>query len=213
MEKKYITVIHNYFSDYVKWILLVSFLFLTTLVITIAFIGINEFFWIIPVSFIVIYLFSAPLFMLYRKVKKDIKECNIEQITICSFTINHDKSFNFKNSGGTTIGKNKYRIIDENNNFYLISASNDKGLFMDFHSNPSFSLEVKVLKNSRLVLQMRIIENTQRLKNLVSSIITLIISKKYFVTIFNIKIPRQLLSGEFSILFFTKCLMLRLFSI
>ena len=164
MEKKHTAAIRTYFSDYVKWLLLVSFLFLITLVATIAFNGVTEFFWVVPVSFIVIYLFSIPLFMLYGKAKKDIKDRNIEQIIIQTFTINHDKNFNFKNRGGATIGKNKYRIIDENNNFYLISASNDKDLFADFHPNPSFSLEVIVLKQSRLVLQMRIIEKTQTIK-------------------------------------------------
>lgn len=162
MNKQYKTVIQTYFSDYVKWLLLVSFLFVVSLMASIAFNGASEFLWVIPVSFIVIYFLSIPLFILYGKVRKDIKDNNIDQITIRTFTINHDKNFNFKNRGGTTIGKTKYRIIDENNNLYLVSTSNDNELFMCFH--PNFSLEVIVLKKSRLVLQMRIIENTQTFK-------------------------------------------------
>jgi len=164
MEKKHTAVIRTYFSDYVKWLLLVSFLFLITLVATIAFNGVTEFFWIVPVSFIVIYLFSIPLFMLYGKAKKDIKDRNIEKIIIRTFTIDYDKNFNFENNGGATIGKTKYRIIDENNNLYLVSTSNDKDLFMGFYPDSSFSLEITVLKKSRLVLGIKILENAKTIK-------------------------------------------------
>ena len=164
MNKQYKTVIQTYFSDYVKWLLLVSFLFVVSLVASIAFNGASEFFWVIPVSFIVIYLLSIPLLILYGKVRKDIKDNNIDQITIQTFTIDHDKIFNFKNQGGATIGKTKYRIIDENNNLYLVSTSNDKDLFMGFYPDSSFSLEITVLKKSRLVLGIKILENTKTIK-------------------------------------------------
>lgn len=164
MKKQYSATIHTYFSDYVKWLFLVSLLFVVTLVAYVAFNGINKFFWIIPFSFIVIYLFSTPLLMLYCRVKNDIKENNIDQITIRIFDISNDKKFNFKNKGGATIGKHKYRIIDENNNVYLVTTSNDKDLFMGFYPNPTFSLEIIVLRKSRLVLQMKIIENAKSIK-------------------------------------------------
>ncbi len=164
MKKQYKTVIHTYFSDYVRWLLLVSFLFIVTLVTGVYFNEIDKFFWIVPVLFIIIYLSSISLLILYCKVKKDLKATNIEKITIRAFEIKDDKNFSFKKRGGAIVGKKKYNIIDENNNIYLISASNNKDWFTGIYPHPTFSLEIEVLKVSRLVLQMRVIENEETLK-------------------------------------------------
>ena len=108
-----------------------------------------------------IYCFSLPLLILYCKTKKDIKNRNIEQITIKNFKIEQDDTFGFKNRGGAAVGKRKYRIIDENGNYYLLSTANEKDMFFMFHINPSFSIEIEFLKTSRLVLHMKIIDEPQ----------------------------------------------------
>ena len=57
--------------------------------------------------------------------------------------------------------KRKYRIIDENGDYYLLSTANEKDMFFMFHINPSFSIEIEFLKTSRLVLHMKIIDEPQ----------------------------------------------------
>ena len=129
MNKKYNNVIHIFFSDYLAWLLIVSSLFVVSCVLAIAFGKAQGFIWIIPVLFLVIYCFSLPLLTLYCKTKKDIKNRNIEQITIKNFKIEQDDTFGFKNRGGAAVGKRKYRIIDENGNYYLLSTANEKDMF------------------------------------------------------------------------------------
>ncbi|MBQ8005116.1 MAG: hypothetical protein IJ303_02255 [Clostridia bacterium] len=158
MNKRYNNAIHIFFSDYLAWLLIVSVLFVISLVATIAFGNANGFIWIIPVLFLVIYCLSLPLLILYCKAKKDIKNRNIEQITIKFFKIEQDDTFGFKNRGGAAVGKRKYRIIDENGNYYLLSTANEKDMFFMFHFNPSFSIEIEFLKTSRMVLHMKIID-------------------------------------------------------
>jgi hypothetical protein len=160
MSKQYKSVIRTFFSDYLSWLLIVSVLFVISLVATIAFGNANGFIWIIPVLFLVICSLSLPLLVLYCKAKKDIKNRNIEQITIKTFKIEQDDTFGFKNRCGGAVGKRKYRIIDENGNYYLLSTSIEKDLFL-FHFNPTFSIEIEFLKTSRLVLQMKIIDEPQ----------------------------------------------------
>ena len=161
MNKKYNNVIHIFFSDYLAWLLIVSSLFVVSCVLAIAFGKAQGFIWIIPVLFLVIYCFSLPLLILYCKTKKDIKNRNIEQITIKNFKIEQDDTFGFKNRGGAAVGKRKYKIIDENGNYYLLSAANEKDMFFMFHIDPSFSIEIEFLKISRLVLHMKIIGEPQ----------------------------------------------------
>ena len=161
MSKQYKSVIRTFFSDYLSWLLIVSALFVISIVATIAFGNARGFIWIIPVLFLVIYCFSLPLLILYCKAKKDIKNRNIEQITIKTFKIEQDNAFGFKNRGGAAVGKRKYRIIDENGNYYLLSTTNEKDMFFMFHINPSFSIEIEFLKISRLVLHMKIIDEPQ----------------------------------------------------
>lgn len=160
MSKQYKSVIRTFFSDYLSWLLMVSALFVISLVATIAFGNANGFIWIIPVLFLVLYCFSLPLLILYSRAKKDIKNRNIEQITIKTFKIEQADKFELKNRGAT-VGKRKYRIIDENGNYYLLSTSNEKDMFFMFHINPSFSIEIEFLKTSRLVLHMKIIDEPQ----------------------------------------------------
>ena len=161
MSKQYKSVIRTFFSDYLSWLLIVSFLFIISLALTIALGNANSFIWIIPVLFLAIYCCSLPLLILYCKVKKDIKNRNIEQITIKFFKIEQDDTFGFKNRGGAAVGKRKYRIIDENGNYYLLSTANEKDMFFMFHINTSFSIEIEFLKTSRLVLHMKIIDEPQ----------------------------------------------------
>ncbi len=158
------SVIRIYFSDYVNWLLIVSFLFVVSLLTFIYFNEINHVTWIIPVCFIIIYLLGMPFLFLYLKVRTDLKKANTEKLIIIIKEIKDDRKFNFKNRGGATIGKNKYTIIDEADNLYLLSASNDKDFFTGFYPIPNFSLEIEYLKNSRLVLHMRIIENSKTIR-------------------------------------------------
>lgn len=163
MSKQYKSVIRTFFSDYLSWLLIVSVLFVTTLVATNAFGNANGFIWI-TVLFLVIYCLPLPWLILYCKAKQDIKNRNIEQITIKFFKIEQDYTFGFKKRSGAAIGKRKYRIIDENGNYYLLSTANEKDMFFMFHFNPSFSIEIEFLKTSRLVLHMKIIDETQKNK-------------------------------------------------
>lgn len=164
MKNRYSRIIRTYFSDYVNWLIVVSFLFIVSFIAAVAFNGANKFIWLIPVLFLVIYLLATPLLILFCKAIKDLRADNIEKITIKTFAIRHDDSFTFKNRGGATVGMQKYRIIDENNNIYLLSTSNDKDNFMVLHTQPTFYLEIEVLKKSRLVLSMKIIENTKTIQ-------------------------------------------------
>ena len=162
MKNQYKRIIRTYFSDYVKWLIMVSFLFIVLFVAYIAFNGANKCIWLIPVLFLVINLLPTPLLVLFCKVKKDLRANNIEKLSIKISAIQHDNSFTFKNRGGATVGMQKYRVVDENNNIYLLSTSNDKDTFL--HTHPTFYLEIEVLKKSRLVLSMKIIENSKSIK-------------------------------------------------
>ena len=164
MENRYSRIIRTFFSDYVKWLIAVSFLFVVSFVAAVVFNEANKFIWLIPVLFLIIYLLSTPLLILFCKAINDLRADDIEKITIKTFAIRHDDSFTFKNRGGATVGMQKYRIIDENNNIYLLSTSNDKDNFMVLHTQPTFCLEIEVLKKSRLVLSMKIIENSKTIK-------------------------------------------------
>ena len=159
MKNKYNSVIRNYFSDYVKWLWGVSLLFVITIIIFVAVRGIDKFFWVIPVMFLIIYLLTIPLLILYCKVIKDIRACNIEKLTVKILEIQYDDNVTFKNNGGATVGRKKYKIIDENHNVYLLSTEKDKDMFFMFAPQPTFHVEIEFLKKSRLVVKMRIIEN------------------------------------------------------
>jgi len=164
MSERYKNVIRTFFSDYLSWLLIVSVLFVVSLVVTIAAGNANGFIWIIPVLFLVIYCSSFPLLILYCKVRKDLKYNNIEKLTIKILKIEQDNKFVFKNRGGAIVGKRKHRIIDENGNYYLLSAENDKDMFLMFHPDNPFSVEVEVLSKSRLVLSMKLIEEPKTKK-------------------------------------------------
>ena len=164
MKNRYKKVIRTYFSDYVNWLLAVSFLLIVSFVATVALNGVNKFLWLIPVSFLIIYLLSAPLLKLYIKANKDIKSGNIEKHTIQISEIRYDDRFTFKNRGGARVGKTKYRIMDSSNNAYLLSTSNNNDIFITFHPQPTFQLEIEFLSNSRLVLSIRIVENSKTIK-------------------------------------------------
>ena len=164
MKNRYSRIIRTYFSDYVNWLIVVSFLFVVSFAAAVVFNGTNKFIWLIPVLFLTIYLLATPLLILFCKAINDLRADDIEKITIKAFAIRHDDSFTFKNRGGATVGMQKYRIVDENNNIYLLSTSNDKDNFMVLYTQPTFYLEIEVLKKSRLVLSMKIIENSKTIK-------------------------------------------------
>ena len=161
MNKKYNNVIHIFFSDYLAWLLIVSSLCGVSCVLAIVFAKAQGFIWIIPILFLGIYCCSLQFLVLYCKVKKDIKDRNIEQITIKNFKIEQDDTFGFTNRGGAAVGNRKYRIIDENGNYYLLSTANEKDMFFMFHINLSLSIEIAFLKTSRLVLHIKIIDEPQ----------------------------------------------------
>ena len=164
MKNRDSRIIRTYFSDYVNWLIVVSVLFIVSFVAAVAFNGVNRFIWLIPVLFLIIYFLSTPLLILFCKASKDLRADNIKKLTIKISAIRHDDSLTFKNRGGATVGMQKYRIVDENNNIYLLSTSNDKDNFMILHPHPTFCLEIEVLKKSRLVLSMKIIENPKTIK-------------------------------------------------
>lgn len=164
MSKQYKNIIRTFFSDYLSWLLIVSVLFVISLVVPIALGNTNGSIWIILVLFLVIYCLSFPLLILYCKAKKDLKYNNIDKLTIKIHQIEQDDKFVFKNWGGVTVGKQKYRIIDENGNYYLLSTANDKDMFIMFTTDPTFSLEIEVLKKSRLVLRMKLIDEPKTKK-------------------------------------------------
>ncbi|MGM9642496.1 MAG: hypothetical protein ACI3XI_04725 [Eubacteriales bacterium] len=158
MSKQYKDVIRIFFSDYLCWLVSISVLFVISLVAAIAFVNANGFIWIIPISFLVIYCSSFPLFILYCKARKDLKYNNIDKLAIRILKIEQDDKLVFRNRGGAIAGKRKYRIIDENGDYYLLSTANDKGMFILYNPDFTFSLEVEVLKKSRLVLRMKLID-------------------------------------------------------
>ena len=164
MSKQYKNIIRIFFSDYLSWLIIVSVLFVISLVSVIAFGNANGFIWIIPIVFLVIYCLSFPLLILYCKARKDLKYNSIDKLAIKIFRIEQDDKFGFKNRGGATVGKRKYRIIDENGNYYLLSTANDKDMFIMFHPDSSFSLEIEVLRKSRLVLRMKLIDEPKTKK-------------------------------------------------
>lgn len=164
MKKRYNRVIRTYFSDYTSFLLVVSCLFIVSFVATAALNGANKFIWLIPILFLVIYLQSTPLLILYCKANRDLKADNIEKHTIKIGEVRYDDRFTFKNRGGAIVGRTKYRIVDDSNNIYLLSTSNNNDMFMMFHPQPTFHLEIEVLANSRLVLSMKIIEDSKTIK-------------------------------------------------
>ena len=164
MKNQYSKVIQNYFSDYVNWLLAVSFLFIVSFVATVAYDGGYKFIWLIPLLFLVIYLLSIPQLILYLKANRDAKAGNIKKHTIEILEIRYDDRFVFKNRGGARVGKAKYRIVDSNNDVYLLSTSNKNDMFITSHPQPAFHIEIEFLSNSRLVLSMRIIECSKTIK-------------------------------------------------
>ena len=133
----------------------VSVLFPVSFAVYLILAGINSFFWVIPVGFLMIYSISIPLLVLYVRVQKDLKECNIEKRRISVKEIKEDGRFTFQNRGGAAVGRSKYRILDEDDQEYLISAFSDKDCF---YPAPDFEIEAEYLKRSRMVLRMNLIE-------------------------------------------------------
>ena len=149
MNKKYNNVIHIFFSDYLAWLLIVSSLFVVSCVLAIAFGKAQGFIWIIPVLFLVIYCFSLPLLILYRKTKKDIKNRNIEQITIKNFKIDQDDTFGFKNRGGAAVGKRKYKIIHMGLRKFLFLKHVNSNVFAKHLGNDYRAVSKLILLNER----------------------------------------------------------------
>lgn len=154
-------VIKTYFSDYARWLLCVSVLFAVSFAVDLFLAGMSSFFWVIPVGFLMIYSISIPLLVLYVRVQKDLKECNIEKRRISVKEIKEDRRFTFQNRGGAAVGRSKYRILDEDDQEYLISAFSDKDCFMGFSPAPDFEIEAEYLKRSRMVLRMNLMEGPQ----------------------------------------------------
>lgn len=158
MKKQSHSVIRTFFSDYFSWIIILCVLFVITLASVIAFGNARRLIWAIPIMFLFIFSFSFRLLILYCKTKKDLKNNNIETLTIHISDIQWDGTYIFRHRGGGPVGKLKYKLTDENGNFYLLSAVNDKDIFVLFHPHPTFDVEIEVLKKSRVVLRMKIID-------------------------------------------------------
>ena len=159
MKKKYRNIIKNYFSDYVTWLIVLTFLFIVSFIAGIAFNGLNWFIWIIALLFVIIFLFSLPLFILYTQAKTDFKNQAIEKDVLRIVDLQIDRKVNLHNNGGAIIGKIKYRLIDEVNNSYLLCAPSESEFFSGFQTAPDFFAEIEYLKTSKIVLSMRIPEN------------------------------------------------------
>ena len=160
MCKRYKNVIRNFFSDYVSWLLIITLVFAVSFALLIAIDHTNGIIWAFPVLFLIFYvLASFPFLPLYCKVRKDIKKGKIDTLMIKSFKIEEDGTFQLKNKGGGIVGKRKYRIIDEQDNYYLLSASSDRYIPVVFYPGPTFFVEIEVSRTSRLVLSMKLIED------------------------------------------------------
>ena len=164
MSKQYKSVIRTFFSDYISWLLIVTFLFVFSIVAIIAVGNVNKFIWIVPILFIIIYCLTFRWLILYCKMRKDLKHNNIDKLTVKILKIEQDNKLGFANRGGATVGKRKYRIIDENGNYYLLSTANEKDMFLIFQPDISISVEVEVLNKSRLVLSMKLMEEPKTKK-------------------------------------------------
>lgn len=162
MKQRNKEIIRIFFSDYFSWILVVLFVFVITLAAVIWSSNANGFIWIVPASFVIIFSFSFRLLVLYCKAKKDLKDNNTETLTVRITTIQQDNTLGFKNRGGATVGKRKYRLIDENDNYYLLSTASEKEMFYAFYPNHlDFSVEILFLKRTRLVLRMKIVDTSK----------------------------------------------------
>ena len=164
MSKQYKNILRTFFSDYISWLIIISVLFVISLISAIAFDNANGFIWIIPILFLLIYCLSFPLLILYFKARKDLRHNNIEKLMVKIMKVEQDDTFVFKNRGGATVGNRKYRIIDESGNYYLLSTINDKDIFITFQPDLTLSLEIEVLKKSRLVLKMKLIDESKTKK-------------------------------------------------
>lgn len=158
VKKQSYSAIRTFFSDYLSWIIILCVLFVITLVSVIATGNAKGFIWLVPVMFLLIFSFSFRLLILYCKAWKDLKNNNIETLTIHISDIQRDDTYIFRHRGGGSVGKLKYKLTDKNGNFYLLSAANEKDMFVLFRPHPTFDLEIEVLKKSRLVLRMKIID-------------------------------------------------------
>lgn len=156
MQKKYKNVIKNYFSDYIEWLLIVTFLMIISFIAALYFNHLNKFIWVIPVSFVIIYLLSLPLLILYIRARTDIQKHSVKKAAFHIADLRIENNYTFKNRGGTIIGKIKYRIFDDENNGYLLCASVKKEPFWGFDPAPDFSVEIEYLETSKLVLSMKI---------------------------------------------------------
>ena len=164
MRKQYKNVIRTFFSDYFNWLLIVTFLFVFSVVAIIAVGNANNFIWIVPLLFIIIYCFTFRWLILYFKTRKDLQYNNIDKLIVKILKIEQDNKLGFMNQGGATVGKRKYRIIDENGNNYLLFTKNEKDMFLIFQPDLSISVEVEVLNKSRLVLSMKLMEEPKTKK-------------------------------------------------
>ena len=151
MKRTYKAVLRNYFSDYARWFLAVTALLAVTFAVGISG-GAGKGIWAIPVLLLVFYLLSAPLFVLYCRARRDIKNGNIEKVAVQAATIREDPRLNFRSRGGL-VGRKKYRMTDETGNVYLLSASGHTDTWLTCPEE-GFPLEIEVLKQARLVLHM-----------------------------------------------------------
>ena len=164
MQEKYKHVIKNYFSDLIAWLLGVTFLMFVSLTAALVFQASNPFVWVIPAAFGIIYLFSLPLFILHIKVRTDIRKKAIQKTVLQIADLQTDDKFMFKNRGGAIAGKVKYRIFDEENNSYLLCASDERIPILACPSSPGFFVEIEYLESSKFVLRMKILDENSTLK-------------------------------------------------
>ena len=192
MKKPYSRIVHHYFSEYVSMILTLFLVFAVSFVGIAAISGFNQTIWLIPLVFLFLCLLYTPFFRSYIRAYRELKAENTEKrkIKISEIIIDEKASLYAKHRHSPVrrlAGKEKYKMIDENQNVYLLTAANDKVRFIGFHPMPTFYVVIEFLKESGLVLSMKLIENTKSVKEKREQERNIRFFKSAFCHYFNVK--------------------------
>ena len=153
-------VIRSYFAQTFSWLLSVSILFAVILVPLILYGGMTFHICIFSAGYLIVCFCVTPQLFLYYKARKDIKAENIETLVIQVSELQIDHRHNMR---GTT-GETRYRLLDENQNVYLLVAGKTEETLVILQSPSNFRVELRYLKNAGLVLNMKLIEDLETVK-------------------------------------------------
>jgi hypothetical protein len=155
MKKKYNGVVFGYFSDMFGLLICLTIILAISVITVLATGGVDNYSWIAFVLLAIIYSLYMPHYILFFKAARDVKEENIACITVKNPKFQFDDGHTFK-SRGVTVGKEKWKIFDDNDNYYLLQV--EKGCFCELFINEGIELEIHFLTNSRLVTKLKITE-------------------------------------------------------